>query len=57
MLHGGYGQDWQDGLQVMTTVVITEVVTTVMIVETVMIAETEVASSEPHPVGQRALND
>ena len=45
MLHGGYGQDWQDGLQVMTTVVITEVVTTVMIVET------EVASSEPHPLG------
>ena len=36
MLHGGYGQGWKDGTQVMTTA---------------MIVEVEVASSAPHPPG------
>ena len=51
MLHGGCGQGWQDGFQVMAAIMIMELVTTVMIVEA------EVASSERHPRGQRALND
>ena len=45
MLHGGYGQGWQDGIQVMAAIMIVKVVAAVMIVET------EVASSAPHPPG------
>ena len=45
MLHGGCGQGWQDGFQVMAAIMIMELVTTVMIVEA------EVASSAPHPLG------
>ena len=45
MLLGGYGQGWQDGIQVMAAIMIVKVVAAVMIVET------EVASSAPHPPG------